>query len=290
MLSYMAKYQNKYISLKDASIISGYTLAELRNFCKIGLIGSKKVRNRVCIRFDAFDQLNEKRGAQNKSAGKAVSARLSQTGLLPFTTPSRALIKTLEPVALAAALVMALYIGMMPPVAGQIVGMFETSGNTLAYMGESAANLMETSSSYVSDLVVGTEAAVDALASANVKAVASVMDTLNPAVEMSGAVLAEFGGSTKGLMEKSVDLAYAVSESAGSIPAMRQPLAEARYLPQVAGVATHAEVVASNQPAADYFGQFRGFVSGVDKQIFYSLVDSLRFENLDNSITNTFHW
>jgi len=296
----MATYQKKYLTLNDASVISGYTVAELRNFTKIGLVPSRKVKGKLCVRFDAFDKLNQDRQAPTK----AVSAKRAPTSLLPFTAPSKALVKILEPVALASALVMAMYIGMMPNVAYRVVDTFDTTYQTVASMGHSTEDLIIASDAAAVSIASGSESALNFTSESFTDLTAISIDQISPIVESADGVVATFGGYTQSLIETSVNLAFATIGKVSSIPAMSQSLAEARYVPQVAGVSTRSGSVAkqprvrsvpANNPAervliaiADGADVFERFVNNVDMRASNSLISAFRFESLDSFIQRTF--
>lgn len=297
----MATYQKKYLTLNDASVISGYTVAELRNFTKIGLVPSRKVKGKLCVRFDAFDKLNQ---AHQTPTTKAVSAKRAPTSLLPFTAPANALVKILEPVALASALVMTLYIGMMPNVAYRVVDAFETTYQTVAFMGHSTEDLIVAADSVAVSIASGSESALDFTSSSFTDLTAMSFDQVSPVLESSVGVVATFGGYTQSLIETSVDLAFVTVEKINSIPAMPQPLAEARYVPQVAGVSTQSGTVARPAGAtsvaenssveqaliaiADGAAAFERFVVDIDARASSSLINAFRFESLDSFIQQTF--
>ncbi|MDP2932660.1 MAG: hypothetical protein Q8N81_00840 [bacterium] len=302
MSSLMATYQKKYLTLNDASVISGYTVAELRNFTKIGLVPSRKVKGKLCVRFDAFDKLNQ--GRQIQTPAKAVSAKRAPTSLLPFTAPSRALVKILQPMALASALVMAMYIGMMPNVAYRVVDTFDTTYQTVAFMGHSTEDLIIASDTVAVSIVSGSEGALNFTSESFTDLTAISIDQVAPIVESADGVVATFGGYTQSLIETSVNLTFAIVGEVSSIPAMSQSLAEARYVPQVAGVSTQSGLVAKrsrvksvpeNNSAervliaiADGADVFERFVNNVDMKASNSLINTFRFESLDYFIQRTF--
>jgi hypothetical protein len=143
----MPAYKKKYITLRDAAIISGYTQNELKNFVKIGLIPFKKAKNKLYIRFDAFEKIQESKAGKAKTVSKAQGKTPMKTNetlksLVPFTTPNRALVKILEPVAFTAAMFMVLHLTMIPQVAQNIVASTSLPGQTLAYMGTQVEDLI----------------------------------------------------------------------------------------------------------------------------------------------------
>ncbi len=153
----MQSSNKKYVSISDASAVSGYSVKELRNFVKIGLIPSRKVKGKVCVRLDAFSDLNRHRQPSAASSSKQQARPIGPTALrerpvmslVPFTTPHPALTKILEPVAFTATLVMVLYLTMIPGVSEAIVGSAGTSldisQRTVAQFGQSAYELIDTS-------------------------------------------------------------------------------------------------------------------------------------------------
>jgi len=147
-------YSKKYISLKEAATMSGYTIPELRNFIKIGLIPSKKQKNKIVVPFSAFEKISEQQAPKVENSPKAAPAVATPShsltlkplsAVIPFTTPNKHLVKVLESTALSAAMVMAFYVGTLPTVAEKIVFSLELSNATIAYMGQSAENLIENS-------------------------------------------------------------------------------------------------------------------------------------------------
>lgn len=146
MSFYMVKYQNKYIRLSDASTISGYTTQELKNFCKIGLIPFKKQKNKLYIRFDAFEKINQTNTAKPEAGKKEAKAVTTPTikSLIPFTMPHPTMVKALETVAFAAALVMTLHVTAMPNVGNRVLDTIDRSGATVAYMADTMSGLLQT--------------------------------------------------------------------------------------------------------------------------------------------------
>lgn len=142
MTSYMAKQAKKYIPLKEASVISGYTASELRNFTKIGLVPFRKQGSRLFIRFDAFEKLNEGQNEKSKTNSKTKTPELSMKSLVPFTTPNRTLVKILEPVAFAAALILTLQAVALPGVANKIESALEINMQTVDYMANTFSELI----------------------------------------------------------------------------------------------------------------------------------------------------
>ena len=154
----MATYKRKYIDLKDAAVISGYTVSELRNFIKIGLIPSRKVKNKIRVPFSAFEKINESKKSksdapvnqvQSKVAGHLEQSRkvIKQpvTSLIPFTKPHRGLVAVLQHTSLAAALVFSLYLGMLPTISEKIVFGIELTHATIDQMSDTVLDLVYTS-------------------------------------------------------------------------------------------------------------------------------------------------
>ncbi|PIR96892.1 MAG: hypothetical protein COT91_04205 [Candidatus Doudnabacteria bacterium CG10_big_fil_rev_8_21_14_0_10_41_10] len=143
--------QKKYITLKEASVISGYTVKELHNFIKIGLITAGKKKNKIVVPFDAFEKISEqtpvlksqKSAPKNKRVSKTKSMTQKPiTSLVPFVKPHPTMLKVLESTALAAAMVMAFHVGMIPTVADKVVHGLDLSYQTVAYMGGTVEELM----------------------------------------------------------------------------------------------------------------------------------------------------
>jgi hypothetical protein len=146
----MPAYKKKYITLRDAAIISGYTQNELKNFVKIGLIPFRKAKNKLYIRFDAFEKIQEHKTGAEKPVAKALGKTPMKTNdtiksLVPFTTPSQALVKILEPVAFTAALFMVFHLATIPRVAENVVASLDAPGKALAYMGTQVEELITSS-------------------------------------------------------------------------------------------------------------------------------------------------
>lgn len=150
----MSQYQNKFIPLKEAAIISGYTLAELRNFCKIGLIAHKKEGRRFLVHFGAFEQMNETgdKPVEAKQVHEFPSeSRVSQQkapalkDLVPFTQPHKVLVRILEPVAFAAAIVLSLQLAMTPNIADKVVSTLDLSVSTVEFMTDTFDRAIATS-------------------------------------------------------------------------------------------------------------------------------------------------
>jgi len=146
----MANYKRKYIPLKDAAIISGYTVSELRNFIKIGLISSRKVKNKIQVPFSAFEKINESKKSKSGPSvpkGKLNSTRHTAmtkkpiTSIIPFSKPHGGLVSALEHTAFAAAMVFSLYMGMLPTVSEKIVFGVELAHATIDQMSESVLDM-----------------------------------------------------------------------------------------------------------------------------------------------------
>ena len=143
--------QKKYITLKEASVISGYTVKELHNFIKIGLITAGKKKNKIVVPFDAFEKISEqtpvlksqKSAPKNKRVSKTKSMTQKPiTSLVPFVKPHPTMLKVLESTALAAAMAMAVHVGMIPTVAEKVVYGLDLTQETIAYMGGTVEELM----------------------------------------------------------------------------------------------------------------------------------------------------
>jgi len=142
MNAYMSKNARKYIPLKEAALISGYSISELRNFTKIGLVPFRKRGSRLFIRFDAFEKLNETQATKSKKISKTKSPQITMKSLVPFTTPNRTLVKVLEPVAFAAALVLTLQGVALPGVAEKIETALDINMKTVDYMANTFSELI----------------------------------------------------------------------------------------------------------------------------------------------------
>lgn len=150
----MASRIKKYISLKEASIISGYTVKELRNFIKIGLITCRKQKNKIVVPFNAFEKISDNvktaqtkksvtKGRKTKQTVKTKAImKMPNMNLVPFTKPHPVAVKVLESTALVAVAIMSFYVGTMPAVAEKIVYGLEVSNQTVAYMGEMVEELI----------------------------------------------------------------------------------------------------------------------------------------------------
>ncbi|MBI4054251.1 MAG: hypothetical protein HY397_02895 [Candidatus Doudnabacteria bacterium] len=312
----MSSYQKKYISLKDASIISGYTVAELRNFCKIGLVPHRKIKRQLCVRFDAFEKINEhKSKAVPQSASqdkmKPSSASRSQVvpwkeelkGLVPFTTPAPAAVKILEPVAFAAALVMSLHLGLTPTVVDRMVSMLALTHATAEYASQSAEDLMVLSGEQAAGFVglsagslnLASEAA-ESLASHSAKILAS-------AVKVSGGTLAYMGALTEDLISTSVDVAFVIGGQVSGIKPL--PDDASGYVVSQGAVAgafseeadTDGSVGAEESlleqaliGIADGADKFERVVLEIDERAYNGLIETLQFESLDPIIQQTFRW
>lgn len=303
----MASYQKKYLNLKEASVISGYTAAELRNFCKIGLVPSRKVKSKLFIRFDAFEKLNDQKSQKTSTVSKTVPKAVTTptvTSLLPFTTPSRHLVKTLQPVAFAAALVMVLHIVSLPAASENVVGAVMFTADTVDFMADSTQELVAGSYDMVA---AGLSVSADTLAymgnsTAELMAVSS--ESVAVTLSVSADTLVFMSNSTESLMATSYELAASTAQSVASLPA---PFAaKAVSVPQVAGVTTQnleraqSASLASVDSETDLENLLIGIADGSDQMenylvdlsntAFSSLINALRFESLDEGIQQTFKW
>ncbi|MEK9181117.1 MAG: hypothetical protein AAB871_02700 [Patescibacteria group bacterium] len=303
----MPSYQKKYISLKDASIISGYTVSELRNFVKIGLAPFRKIKNRLFIRFDAFEKisdhtsakpgmttlrakpfvskikksltdtltlvsnLNQDRaslktqnlkvalpgkgstgvkkqtGAESRSKTKTKN---SMTSLIPFVQPNRTLVKILQPVAFAAALIMVVHVTSLPGVSEKIVYGVGVTEATIDYMADSTTDLLAMSL----DVPV---------------AVAKSQATL---VVSSPVVTAMTGQNSQGQVA-GVAVGGQVNQSQPVVPAnLNENL-------------TNFFVA-----IADASDSFQKTVEEIGDEGFNLILSNLRFEKLDPMIQKTFQW
>lgn len=168
--------KNKYLSLRDAAIISGYSLAELRNLIKAGLMPVRKKSRRLFIPLQAFGTLNKqlshkassKKSMTTKADNKMITSLAvpAMVSLVPFTTvPDPRLLRVLQPVTFAAVLAMTLHIGLTPVYAERIVGVVDMAAGTLALMGDSTRSLLDqTVTLPVHVAVAASEVAVTAVA------------------------------------------------------------------------------------------------------------------------------
>ena len=147
----MATYAKKYISLKDAAVISGYTVRELRNFIKIGLISSRKIKKKVQVPFSAFEKINESKANKSntaaprmklKAAGQTAMIKKPITSLIPMPKPHGGLVSVLQHTTFAAAMVFSLYMGMLPTISEKIVFGVELTHATIDQMSESMLDLV----------------------------------------------------------------------------------------------------------------------------------------------------
>lgn len=144
----MATYKGKYISLKDAAVISGYTVSELRNFIKIGLISSKKIKNTLKVPFSAFEKINEDKKSKTatlkvspKSNTQTAMIKKPETSIIPMPKPHEGLVSILQHTSLAAAMVFSLYIGMLPTVSEKIVFGVNLTYATIDQMSDAVMEL-----------------------------------------------------------------------------------------------------------------------------------------------------
>lgn len=247
----------KLLTLKEASVISGYTVSELRSFLKIGLIPSVKRKGKVFVRFSAFEKLSAKkdagstRSAKKSTAPKVISMnKLNITSLVPFTKPNRAMVKVLEPVSFAAAIVMILYVLSMPGAAMNIVGGIALANDTVAFMGQSTMNLVTTAVS----LPVITERSV----------VAVIPEIAPDRMMINGEV-----GRVAGIA--TVNNVSQIPDNASSM-----------------NIAQRSDQVFIS--IADASETFERTVNQISDQSFDLLVSSLSFQKLDPIIQQTFKW
>ena len=253
----MANYKKKYITLRDAAIISGYTTTELKNFCKIGLVPHRKRKNRLYIRFDAFEKLNEvgEKEKATQTTKKAASNNKKPTkmkgsqSLIPFKTPHRALVKVLEPVAFTAAVAMVLYVSLIPTVAQKIVFGVDVAESSLVYIGNTVEDLFTSSAALPVNVVVKV---------ANMKTLkSSEVAPEFAAARVAGVSTVQTRGSST-----PADLEQQVSNPAGISKAL-------------IGIADASE-------------SFESSLQNLTQKTHRAIVEKLRFENMDSGITNFF--
>jgi len=154
----MAKYRKKYIPLKDAAVISGYTVSELRNFIKIGLISSRRIKNKLQVPFSAFEKINESKKSTSDAAVLKPKSKATRhleqsrevikkpiTSIVPFTKPHGGLVSVLQHTTLAAAMVFSLYLGMLPTISEKIVFGIELTHATIDQMSGTVEDLVYSS-------------------------------------------------------------------------------------------------------------------------------------------------
>lgn len=277
MSSLASSYQKKYVTLRDAAIISGYTVAELRNFAKIGLVPFKKKASRLYVRFDAFEKISEHTSAQRTAAQATAPAAAAKTktktmtistrptmSLLPFTAPNRTLVKILEPVAFAAALVMTLHLALLPAYAEKIVVGLEISAGSVALMGDSLHAAVSATVRLPETL--GTELARAVTSSPGTYPV-QVVRTVPPAVASGEGIVA-------GVVTN--NSAHFRVRSAALVP--QEPAYEAGPVESMLiGIADVSQALGS-------------FMDELSVSTQSAMVETLSFDKLDPFVTNTFRW
>ncbi|HLC45053.1 MAG: hypothetical protein A2722_02565 [Candidatus Doudnabacteria bacterium RIFCSPHIGHO2_01_FULL_50_11] len=259
--NFMSSYQKKYISLKDAAIISGYTVSELKNFTKIGLVPSRKRGKSVYIRFDAFEKINDRKKADAEKKSMVTTKKPAmqyQVGapaalsLIPFTKPHPTLVKILEPVAFTAALVMVLHLTMIPTVSEKIVWGLDLSADTVAFMGDTTA--------------------------ASIAATVSLPDTLS--AQLAAVIVnPEYSGSVVQLMPQVAGV---------SISAEKPKRLSIAAIPEGSGYGSSVDSMLIS--IADASDNFQTFLTQFSDSTERALVGSLTFDNLDQFVTTTFRW
>lgn len=317
----MAAYKKKYLTLPEASVISGYTAKELRNFCKIGLVPSRKYKSQILIRFDAFEKLNQQRTmTEPKIKNSPRVSPAPSTAILPFTKPNRQLVSVLQPVALAAALVMVLYMASLPGNAESFLGSVVYPMDTVAVMADSTESLIATSIDAASVGVSFSQATLDFAANQTAGLMLKAGEVSGTALAISQGTLAYLADQSSNLIVASYSLSSSLVDQVASTPvhnprsiedARAERVARSTSLKEtsneaemVAGLATQNQSAQTAMAAgsevsgpenflisvADGADSFQRFVSDLDNKAFNALINSLRFETLDQSIQETFRW
>lgn len=318
----MAAYKRKYLTLSEASVISGYTAKELRNFCKIGLVPSRKYKSQILIRFDAFEKLNQQRTmTEPKIKNSPQVSPAPSTAILPFTKPNQQLVSVLQPVALAAALVMVLYMASLPGNAESFLGSVVYPMDTVAVMADSTESLITTSIDAASVGVSFSQATLDFAANQTAGLMLKAGEVSGTALAISRGTLAYLADQSSNLIVASYSLSSSLVDQVASTPVHNPRSVEDARAARVAGLTSlketsneaetaarstslrttsnEAEMVAGSEVSgpenflisvADGVDSFQRFVSDLDNKAFNALINSLRFETLDRSIQETFRW